>query len=466
MSFFLRVIHPCFATVAAPCMGGVLIAMMLCLMGCQSLDAPLLSGFQQQPEQQTLTVRFATWGSAEELQVINGLVSQFESRHPQVRVDVMHIPDNYDQKIHLLAASGLLPDVVTINSWGFPKYGCYGFFADLAPLIEHSEHLERSQFFDSSLKAFRLGRNGLGAIPRDVSNVVMYVNTDLLSKHHVKSPSRHWTKTEFLALAEQMTVDTDHDGKIDGFGTSFYRSPPLFWLPWVWSAGGDLLDESGNFVLSQDTSVQAIQELQQFVSREHPIAPSRQQVGQTTMTQLFLQQKIATLLNGRWIVPLLRQHANFNWDVWPMPAGKNGSITGVDATGYAMSASIQGEPQRAAWQWIEFLSSQHSVQAFSHSGLVVPARRDVAESEVFIAPEHLPRHARVFLETLENGHPTRSHPKWQQMQSTLELGLEPVWDRGTPWKIDELTDVIEGVGEQLQPILSSSAEGDVCRQKD
>jgi multiple sugar transport system substrate-binding protein len=458
MAFFLPLTMRCNSATVVTTVSLLMMACLFALTGCQALPQA------SEHSSGETTIRFATWGSAEELRVMSALVQRFESEHPHLHVDVMHIPDNYDQKIHLLAASGLLPDVVTINSWGFPKYACYEFFTDLTPFMAQSTQVNKSQFFDTSLAAFKLGESGVGAIPRDVSNVLMYVNTDLLTAHGEKLPSLHWDKQKFLTLARRLTLDTNQDGQTDVFGTSFYRSPPLFWLPWLWSDGGELMDESGQFVLEHPSSIQALQELHQFVAGKQPIAPSRQQVGQTTMTQLFLQQKVATLVNGRWIVPLLREQATFKWDVWPMPSGKNGSVTGVDATGYAMSSAIDGKQQEAAWQWIEFLSSASVAKMFAESGLIVPARHDVAESSVFVAPSQQPSHAHLFLETLEQGHPTRSHPKWQQIQSVLELGLEPVWDKETPWKTDELTAAIHSVKETLAPVLNTETEGTVCRQ--
>lgn len=398
-----------------------------------------------------LKLQFATWGSPEELVVISDLARQFEEQHPDIYLDVMHIPENYDQKIHMLAASGLLPDVLAINSWTYPKYACYGLLADLKPHLNQSTNrsergkgeLREADFYPTALQAFGDGTSKpstLGAIPRDVSDVVMFVNTSLLKQTGIQQPSRYWDWPEFKELAQRVTKDTDGDGRTDVYGTSFYRQPPLFWLPWVWMAGGSLWDEQGHLALDTPVAVAGLRFYHDLVASG--VAPSRQQTGQTTMTQLFVQQKLATMVNGRWVVPLLRQQAQtegdkFEWDVWPLPAGPKGSITGVDATGYAMSAETQHP--KAAWAWIAFLSSQNASATFAKSGLIVPARRDVAESEAFLSPAQMPQHSSVFLEVLDSGRPTQSHPNLEYYSNALKVGLEPVWDRPTAWSDNELS---------------------------
>lgn len=438
-----------------------------------------LTGCGEALSQKTV-VRFSTWGSAEELAIIRQLEARFESEHSDIDVQVMHIPENYDQKIHMLAASGLLPDVIAINSWTYPKYACYGLLANLKPFFQSSNQLNEEDFYITALQAFGEGqgdeRNGversIGAVPRDVSDVVMFVNQSLLKQRGVTLPSRDkrnaWTWQSFMDLAKQVSTGQKAQEKSQPivFGTSFYRHPPLFWLPWVWMSGGSLWGEDGQLGLNTPQAVQGIQFAHQLLTSG--VAPSRQQTGQTTMTQLFVQQRLATMINGRWVVPLLRKQADFDWDVWPLPSGEQGSITGVDASGYALSASSKNKD--ASWQWISFLSSSFAVRQFVASGLVVPARKDVAESELFLSPKEKPRHSQVFLEVLASGQPTQSHPKLEYFSNVLKVGLEPVWDRETPWNtnqlnryMDQLVHDAEMGARPLQKRLAKSGEA-ICPQ--
>jgi len=147
-------------------------------------------------------------------------------------------------------------------------------------------------------------------------------------------------------------------------------------------------------------------------------------VGNATMSQLFVQGKLAMFVSGRWSVPLLRKQAQFEWTVLPFPAGRAGSRVGVDASGYAMSASTQ-HPQES-WALIQYLTSAEAQSALTKGGLIVPARRDVAESPVFLTPPA--SSSRVFLDAMATGVPTQAPLRWNEMAEEINLGLEPVFD--------------------------------------
>jgi len=71
-------------------------------------------------------VQFASWGSKSEVDIIKPLLNDFEKQNPDIKVDFMHIPQNYFQKIHLLFASNTAPDVIFINNQYLPVYANAG----------------------------------------------------------------------------------------------------------------------------------------------------------------------------------------------------------------------------------------------------------------------------------------------------------------------------------------------------
>lgn len=379
-------------------------------------------------------IQLSTWGSAQEVSVLKSLLQEFEASHPQVSVDLLHIPDNYYQKLHLLVASDLTPDVIFTNSISFPIYASQGVFMDLRPLLTQqatTSDLAERQFYPAALQSFTWtdarGHTTLGALPRDISDVAIFYNRDLFKQANLPEPSPHWTWEQFLDTAKKLTVDTNNDGDPDQFGFSFYSKPPLFWLPFVWSAGGELFSpDLRRMTLDRPAAVQGVQFYANLRNRWH-VAPKKVESGGVTMSQLFLQQKIAMMINGRWSVPVLREQAKFHWDVAPMPIGPSGkSRVGIDASGYAISAKTL-HPQ-AAKELVCFLLSRKAIEAVTASGLIVPARQDVAESDLYLAPGQIPAHGRVFLDAIADGVPTHTPPRWNELSEELGLALEPVWD--------------------------------------
>ena len=64
-----------------------------------------------QPEKEIIT--FSSWGSITEVQILKKVLANFEKENPEIKVNFIHIPQSYFQKIHLLFASTLLlPNVI------------------------------------------------------------------------------------------------------------------------------------------------------------------------------------------------------------------------------------------------------------------------------------------------------------------------------------------------------------------
>ena len=47
-------------------------------------------------------VTFSSWGSITEVEVLKKIISDFEKENPNIKIQFLHIPQNYFQKLHLL----------------------------------------------------------------------------------------------------------------------------------------------------------------------------------------------------------------------------------------------------------------------------------------------------------------------------------------------------------------------------
>ena len=404
--------------------------------GLFAVSCVLFSGCERQ-NAKAVNIQLSTWGSAQEIAVLRALLDEFEQNHPDIHVKLLHIPENYYQKLHILVAGDLTPDVIFTNSISFPIYASQGIFRDLRPFLASSRQagagngLSREAFYPSALQAFQWkaeqGREILGALPRDISNLVIFYNRDLFQKAGIPYPKAGWTWHQFAETAQQLTLDQNNDGDPDQFGFSFYSTPPLFWLPFVWSAGGNLFSpDLKQVTIADPASVTGLQFYADLRNVWH-VAPKKVESGGVTMSQLFMQQKLAMMANGRWSVPVLREQAKFRWDVVPFPVGPSGkSRVGIDASGYAISAKSP-HPQES-FELIRFLLSRDALAKVTESGLIVPARPDVAESDLFLSPHQAPEHGRAFLDVIPDGVSTRTPPRWNEISEELGLALEPVWD--------------------------------------
>lgn len=362
--------------------------------------------FKETPKNFTV-VQFASWGSKSEVDIIKPMLKEFELQNPDIRVDFMHIPQNYFQKIHLLFASNTAPDVIFINNFYLPVYANAGL---LEPLQADNN------FYEKSLKALSW-ENTLYAIPRDVSNLVIFYNKDIFRKNNLSFPTEDWTFDEFLNVAQKLT----HDGV---FAISF-EEDALFYLPYLMSNGGGILSDDLSRLIVNDVPSQKGLNFYVDLRKKYHVAPKKEESASATMAQMFLQEKLAMHLSGRWLVPKYREEAQFDWDVVQFPNGDKGSVVPMDASGWAISKSSRHKAE--ARKLVDYLASKESAQKFTQCGLIVPARRDVAESEYFL-DNNKPLNAKVFLKIIETSKPTPVSVDYREILDSLKSKFEELFN--------------------------------------
>ncbi|MEX2535078.1 MAG: sugar ABC transporter substrate-binding protein [Trueperaceae bacterium] len=391
-------------------------------------------------------IEFATWGTTEDIAIYEDLIADFEADHPDIDVVLNHIPSagDYEQNLATLIAAGAAPDVFFINNISLPGFAAQGAFT---PLGEFADEAFLEDFFPGHLAAFRY-EGELVAIPRDISNLVLYYNQDMFEEAGVEPPSEGWTWDDFMAAAQELTQDTDGDGQIDQFGFG-YSTYFLFWQPWVWSNGGQFFsDDHGEFTLNQG---EALEGLQYYVDLrcEANVAPTTEQAAERTAASMFAQGDAAMIVDGRWrAAPLNNDPAvDFVYDVAPFPEGAAGSIVDVDGSGWGISSS--SDDPEAAWEFIQFVSSPEAMARWTEAGIIIPARRSVGTTEAFISPDVAPASDEVFVEANETAIPTETFEGWGEFVSLLGEGMSEVWLCET--SVEEGLDI---VADDIEDLLS------------
>lgn len=365
-------------------------------------------------------IKFSSWGSESEIRILKPLIEEFEEKNPDIKIEFIHIPQNYFQKLHLLFASNLAPDVVFVNNINGIIYADADLFEDLFEYVDSSIMMDREDFFENSLKAFTYN-NKLYAIPRDVSNLVVFYNKDIFFRCGVDQPNESWTFKEFLDISSALISSNDCSQK---WAIGFDKKP-VFWLPFLWSNGGGIISEDlKKIIISDDSSVEGIQFYSDLRNKYH-FAPSDAQKGSLSNSQLFKQGEIAMLISGRWSVPFFRKNLDFDWDIVPFPSSQNGSVVDVDASGWAISSSSKYKKQ--AWKFIEFMASEDAVRKMTSSGLIIPARISIANSELFLDKKQRPLSSKYFVTVITSGIPTPANKNYQEILDILDKRFEPLF---------------------------------------
>lgn len=366
---------------------------------------------------------FSTWGSLDEIETLKPLIKEFEAANPDVPITLIHVPDEYPHKIRLMAAARQIPDVLFMESQTLAGFARRGVLRDLGPYLAADPELCRGDFYRPCLDALTVGGT-LYAIPRDLSNLVIFYNQGLFDAAKVPYPATGWSHADMLEKARRLTPPPSPGRLRERWGIGF-APYPIYWLPYLWSEGVDVMDPAMSRSTLLDPPTLAALKRYRDLRWVHHVAPLESEVGNARMSQLFAQGKLAMMVGGRWVVPGFRKKLDFSWDVAPFPRGKAGSVVDADASGWAVATACP-HPE-TAWKLVRFLAGRKAIAAFTRSGLIVPSRPDVATSPAFLGGGP-PKNSRVFLDAIASARPTLSPPSYDEIVWELIDGLGPAWN--------------------------------------
>ena len=208
------------------------------------------------------------------------------------------------------------------------------------------------------------------------------------------------------------------------FGISFDEEA-MYYLPYMMSEGGGILSDDLSRMIIDNPESQKGLNLYADLRKKYHVAPLRSESASATMAQMFLQEKLAMHLTGRWLVPKYREDANFDWDITRFPKGDKGSIVPLDASGWALAKSSTHKD--SARKLIYYLSSKECSKQFTKSGLIVPARKDVAETTSFL-DNNKPHNSRLFINIIEDAKPTPVSVDYKEIQDNLKGKFEKLFN--------------------------------------
>ena len=350
-------------------------------------------------------IRFSSWGSKTEYAILKQIIEDYENKNPAVKIEFIHVPENYFRKLHLLYASKTEPDVVFVNNTYAPLYIKADLFEDLSSLNTDNA------FFKSATDCFTY--NGkLFAIPRDVSGLVIYVNKDI-----IKFPEKIKSIYDLKKYAKISTTE-------NRFGLNFENNP-LFWIYYLEYFGGGILSDDGQkIIFNSEESKKGLEFYSDLINKDGSV-PHKSQMSGMTSAQMFINGKITMYLSGRWLVPKFRETVKFDWDIIPFPYDNN-SKNLIDASGWAVSKS--SKHKKEAFDFVKYLSSKEVSEIFTKSGLITPARTDVANSEIFLSKEQKPKSSHVFIDIMKNSKSTPVNENYAKITDEIINATEPVFN--------------------------------------
>jgi multiple sugar transport system substrate-binding protein len=262
------------------------------------------------------------------------------------------------------------------------------------------------------------------AFPKGFTPMVVYYNRTLFDRAGLPYPAAGWTWSEFRALADSLTRDTDGDDANDQWGFGWPRE--FFYLQsWIWAGGGELLSPDGTRAtgwLDSSETVAALRFYLDLAVRDSVtprIEMFRRETGVPIM-RLFASNRVAMLQSGHWSAPQLNEHeaaGRLRYGVAPLPAREGvDPVTPLYASGWAVPRNA---PHRKwAVQVAAYLSSPLAQRIRARGGLELASLPEVAAR---VAAMDTTGREAVFTAAAEHGrHPWGTRvEKWRELEDAL-----------------------------------------------
>jgi multiple sugar transport system substrate-binding protein len=393
-------------------------------------------------------VSLLVFGAPEELQAFRNLVTSFARLQPGIEMKLIEASDREDLLARLSTsfAGGAPPDLFLLNYRFYAQFAAKGVLEPVQDRLDASNAFQQRDFYPQALEAFRLGGK-LTCMPQNISSLVVYYNRSMFRQAGVPEPAAGWSWDQMVTAAKALTGDADSDGRIDRHGLGV--DPEIIRLaPFVWSAGGRLVDDTARptaFALERPAAVAA---LQRFLDlrRVHQVVPSQAEVEAEDLEARFQNGRLGMVLSSRRSTPTFRQITTFHWDIAPLPQlGQPASVLHSDA--YCMTTASRNKD--AAWRFLEFALGPEGQRITAATGRTVPSLIEASRSAAFLDPRARPASSRVFLDTIPVIQRLPNVSTWPEIEDAANPILERAFYGDEP-----ATATASEIVERTQPIFA------------
>jgi multiple sugar transport system substrate-binding protein/raffinose/stachyose/melibiose transport system substrate-binding protein len=267
---------------------------------------------------------------------------------------------DYWTRLPVLAASGQLADIVSMQSLRMPN-----FYSLLEPL---NDRIEADKFdvgaFTPSIIGGMSVEKQLYGLPYDVGPWVIYYNQDALEAAGVPLPKPGWTLAEFTDAAKKLTKD----GKY-GFGIT-----PTNYSVLAAAWGDKYVNDAGELDLTSASAVAAAERVVGFAAKDKiaPLVPSGGADPGDVIQGRFNSGNVAMYIDGPWSIIGMKDQAKFKIGLTTLPRDE-GELSAVTA-GSGFGIATTSKNKDAAWKAIQVLTSPEALSYLAEQGRALPAR--------------------------------------------------------------------------------------------
>lgn len=312
--------------------------------------------------------------------ILRALAPEFEKKYPNIDVKVVGI--NYlnvyeRQLIDLKSKRGNL-DLLTHTPSFFSIYVANGYLEPLQPLIDNTgltddETLALDDFPPALLEEANTFQDKLYGLPFIEFPVAFIYRKDLFKTKDMQVPQ---TLDEMMKISKELNdpprlYGNTVQGTVGGAGANTWN-----WYPFLFSYGGQILDDSGKPVIN---SPQAVQALQYYVDLYKCCSPKESvNWDNSSPYEPMLGGKLAMLVTDADTYPQVSK-GKYDIGIAQMPKGPAGSHPLAGSWSYSISK--YSDNKEAAWLFMQFIASKAAMPEYIKAGGIPPRLSTLNEGD-------------------------------------------------------------------------------------
>ena len=347
-----------------------------------SLSLLLPSGCQANSEPNSDVIKLTMWHGINppaNRDIFNSLVDKFNQTHNQIQVEALYVgqPDGQLPKILTSVVGEVPPDLL----WFVPQLT--GQLVELDAIRPLEDWLNQSPVkseIDPVLFESMELNGHIWSVPFGTNNAAIFYRPSLFEKAGITKIPQTWE--ELREAANKLTQDFDGDGLTDQYGMFLSLGKGEWtvfaWLPFVYSAGGELLENKQPNLVDSGT-IAALQFGANLVEEGWATlsAPER-----GFELNNFLTGRAAMQVTGPWTLAQLRQ-TDTDYDVFPFPVcKKRAAVVGGENLFVFKTAP---EREQAAWEFLEYVLSKEFQTEWALKTGYLPVNLEAQQSEKYQA---------------------------------------------------------------------------------
>jgi multiple sugar transport system permease protein len=339
---------------------------------------------------QPVVVRYACTSGGDNLKSLRQQVNLFEREHPNIRIKIEPIVDNYETKLLQEFAANDAPDVANMNP---NRYRLFAERGALLPLNTFADidgpEADVKGRYQNYIRSYTYAGK-LYSLPRDVAcSAYIFYNKRLFREAGIPYPDGSWTwdtkvrpelrEKDFIWVMKTLTKL--EKGRKTPVQFGFAPSWPQLWMETLLMSSNVRMwddDERPTKLFLNDPQVGDVFQFAADCLNTYHWIPSNNDVtlgAGSTMQDEFRRGKIAMLESGAWEVKDMRKKMREEWDIAPFPRFARGKDAYLPGEGNGLSIFKSSRHPQEAWTWIKWFCGPKGLIPMAQEGESQPSLR-------------------------------------------------------------------------------------------